>query len=182
MAIKQLDYNKGEELNIRSYPRLQSAEILEKINETIERTDMLIVKCGKSFWDVTKAPEIFEQADEFNPESLTGIEKKEMQKSNAPAPAYEDNYTLEDDPMNLLFHRTEEEPEYVRKTYYLTPTQVEWLRLLCFHRHEEVSEMVRQIFDCALPILSEAYGDLGAQAANNVSQNPPKTKKRKRRS
>lgn len=181
MAIKQLPFEKGEEFGIRQKGhRLPSDEVMENMKWNLEN-DTLIVKCGKSFWDVSAYPEIYEAGDEFRVEDLTSIDRKQMEKAAPPKPAFEESAKNEPslNPMAYLFHKTEpEEPEQepvalVRKTYYLEPKHVEALTILCHDSRVELSAMVREIFDRGLPSIGieMGYDDIYAVAEANLSKN-----------
>lgn len=184
MAIRKLEFTKGEELNIRSFTRIENKMIFENLNGLMENKEQLIVKCGKSFWDVTGSAEIFEQAEEFNPGELTGIEQKEMQQTAAPAHAYSEKPEKAADPMSMLYQKTEEEeeePEYVvRKTYYMSELVVEIIEVYRYAYGTEVSETVRElILDGAAPeILEEAKKRVAERHAKFPKKNKRIKKKR----
>lgn len=178
MAIKQLPFEKGEELGVRHKGnRLIESEIMENLKNNLVREDLLIIKCGKSFWDVTAYPEIFNEGDEFRVEDLTETDKKQLGQVKAPEPAYKAPETT-DNPMAMLFHRTDtedgeqEKEEYLRKTYYLRPKDVEALTILCHWTRVEVSAMVREVFERGLKSIADEieYGDLYAEAEENLSK------------
>ena len=112
MAIKQLPYEAGEELGIRQKGnRIPENEILENLEHILQSEDFHIVKCGKSFWDVTAYPEIFEKGEEFSAESLTATDLKQMEKPKVPAQAFKAPAPEEINPMSILFHKTDEVEE-----------------------------------------------------------------------
>ena len=188
MAIRQLPFEKGEEFEIRGKAnRVPSDEVLEHLKEHLEDEKTLIVKCGKSFWDVSAFPEIFEAGDEFREEGLTSIDLKQMEKKEPPKPAFVDNILQEPtNPLTALYHRTdeeevEEEPQqWDRKTYYLYPRDVEALRILCHETNTEVSAMVREIFARGIPSIAEEIGhdDIYAEADHNLAKNGTTAKKK----
>ena len=185
MAIKQLPFEVGEELGIRQKGnRLPESEILENLKNNLERQDVLIVKCGKSFWDVTAYPEIFEEGEEFTVENLTATDLKQMEKPKMPTPAFK-SPVQEKNPMSILFHKTEQEEEeegqemLVRKTYYLRLTDIEALTILCHETRVEVSAMVREIFERGINSIADEleYGDVYAQAKENIANGVGSKKK-----
>lgn len=183
MAIKQLPFEQGEELLVRQKGnRLIESEIMENLKYNLERDDVLILKCGKSFWDVTAYPEIFEAGDEFRVEDLTETDKKQMGQVAKPEPVYKAPYTS-DNPMSMLFHRTDTEDEgkekYLRKTYYLRPKDVEALTILCHYTRVEVSAMVRETFERGLQSIANeiGYEDLYAEAEENLYRGVVRKKK-----
>lgn len=178
MAIKQLPFEKGEELLIRQKGnRLIESEVMENLKNNLVREDMLIIKCGKSFWDVTGYPEIFDEGDEFRVEDLTSTDRKQLETPKAPEPAFKGNQ-VSDNPMSALFHRTdveekESEPEKLeRKTYYLRSRDVEALMLLHTFTRVEISALVREVFERGLKSIAEEieYGDVYAEADRNISK------------
>lgn len=177
MAIKQLPFEKGEELLIRQKGnRLIESEIMENLKHNLIREDLLILKCGKSFWDVTAYPEIFDEGDEFRVEDLTDTDKKQLGKVEAPEPAFKTTTPVEN-PMSMLFHRTDmennkkEKDSLLRKTYYLRPKDVEALTILCHYTRVEVSAMVREIFERGLTSIADevGYGNLYGEAEENLA-------------
>ena len=180
MAIRQLPFDKGEEFEIRNKAnRVPNDEIGENLKQYLEDEKRLFVKCGKSFWDVSAWPEIYEAGDEFRVEDLTSIDKKQMEKQTPPKPAFVDNILQEPaSPLSALYHRTDDgetegEPvQYDRKTYYLYPRQVEALRILCHETNMEVSAMVREIFERGIPSIAEEIGhdDIFAEADANLAK------------
>lgn len=162
MAIRQLPFEKGEEFGIRNkaakFSQKETADMLENIKNYLERKDILIVKSGRSYYDVTAYPEIFEEGDEFRVEDLTAIDRKQMSAPEPPKPAFEEPLVVEEkvNPLAELYHRTDEEetvdPQELlkaldRKTYYLHKVQIEELAVLCHEMRVETSAMVREIFD-----------------------------------
>lgn len=189
MAIRQLPFEKGEEFEIRSKAnRVPSDEVLEHIKEHLADEKTLIVKCGKSFWDVSAWPEIYEAGDEFRVEGLTSIDRKQMGRPEPPKPAFVENILQDpaDNPLTALYHRTdedeaEEEPEVLeRKTYYLRAKDVEALTILCHETRTEVSAMVREIFVRGIASISEdiGYGDIYAEAEANLAKHGSTGKKK----
>lgn len=187
MAIRKMEFTKGDELNIRSFPRIENKYITENLEDLRKNETALIVKCGKSFWDVSEKPEIFEQAEEFDPEELTGIEKKEMQQAAASplAHAYEDRKESEqedNDPMSMLYQKTEEEEvqiEYLsRKTFYANPVILAIIDTYCFRNRTDVSEAIRELILRGTPedIVEEAQ----KRAAEYLKTAPKKTRKKNR--
>lgn len=187
MAIKQLSYEAGEELGVRQKGnRIPENEILDNLDHILQSEDFHIVKCGKSFWDVTAHPEIFEKGEEFSVESLTATDLKQMEKPKVPTPAFkspvQDTNT---NPMSILFHKTEEEEEeeeqekLERKTYYLRPKDIEALTILCHETRVEVSAMVREIFERGINSIAAEmeYGDVYAQAEENLANGVGSKKK-----
>lgn len=185
MAIKQLPYEIGEELGIRQKGnRIPENEILENLEHNLQSEESLIVKCGKSFWDVTFHPEIFEKGEEFTPENLTATDLKQMEKPKIPTPAFKAP-EQEVNPMSILFHKTEdageeeEQERLERKTYYLRPKDIEALTILCHETRVEVSAMVREIFERGINSIAEEfeYGDVYAQAEENIAKGVGSKKK-----
>lgn len=177
MAIKQLPFEKGENFGIRQKGhRIPSEAVMENIKDNLVN-DTLIVKCGKSFWDVSAYPEIFASGDEFRVEDLTSIDRKQMNKPEPPKPAFVEALVGDSkkNPMSMLFHKTDvQEPEpvqYVRKTHYFEPRQIEALTLLCHKTRLEVSAMMRAITDAGIEVLAEklGYGDILAEADENLA-------------
>ena len=187
MAIRQLPYETGEELGIRQKGnRLPENEILENLEHNLQSEDSLIVKCGKSFWDVTFHPEIFEKGEEFIVESLTATDLKQMKKPKAPTPAFKAPAQEEVNPMSILFHKTDEEEDdeeeteiLERKTYYLRPKDIEALTILCHETRVEVSAMVREIFERGINSIAAEmeYGDVYAKAEENLAKGVGSKKK-----
>lgn len=185
MAIKQLPYEAGEELGIRQKGnRIPENEILENLEHILQSEDFHIVKCGKSFWDVTAHPEIFEKGEEFSAESLTATDLKQMEKPKVPAQVFK-SPVQETSPMSILFHKTEEDEEeeeteiLERKTYYLRLKDIEALTILCHTTRVEVSAMVREIFERGINSIAEEmnYGDVYAQAEENLANGVGSKKK-----
>lgn len=188
MAIRKLLFEEGEKFELRSKTtRVPNDEILENMQQYLQDEGRLIVKCGKSFWDVSAYPEIYEAGEEFHEEDLTSIDKKQMEKKEAPKPAFVENLINQpaDNPLAALYHKTEEEeepePEVLdRKTYYLRQKDVEALRILCYETNTEVSAMVREIFARGIPDIAAeiGYGDVYAEAEANLAKyNSTKKKK-----
>lgn len=186
MAIKQLPYEAGEELGIRQKGnRIPENEILDNLEHILQSEDFHIVKCGKSFWDVTAHPEIFEKGEEFSVESLTATDLKQMQTPRVPAQAFKTPAQEEINPMSILFHKTDEEEEQEeqekleRKTYYLRPKDIEALTILCHETRVEVSAMVREIFERGINSIAAEmeYGDVYAQAEENLANGVGSKKK-----
>lgn len=189
MAIRQLLFDKGEEFDITNKAtRIPSDKVLENMKNFLEDENTLIVKCGKSFWDVTAAPEIYEAGSEFRVEDLTSIDMKQMGKQTPPKPAFVENILQDpaDNPLSALYHRTdeeepEEEPEELeRKTYYLRPKDIEALTILCHETRTEVSAMVREIFVRGIASIAEdiGYGDIYAEAEANLAKHGSTGKKK----
>ncbi|MBQ8248158.1 MAG: hypothetical protein IJZ42_13600 [Lachnospiraceae bacterium] len=184
MAIRKMEFVKGDELNIRSFPRIENKVIYENLDKLMEDETQLIVKSGKSYWDVTQNPEIFKQAEEFNPNELTGIEKKEMQQATAPVHAYSEQPEAPIDPMSMLYQKTEEEeeePEYVvRKTYYMSELAVEVIDAYRYVNKTEISEAVRELIINGAPpeILEKAKKNLEMHQASRKKSITKKKKKR----
>lgn len=186
MAIKQLPFEVGEELGVRQKGnRFPENEILDNLKKNLERDDVLIVKCGKSFWDVTAYPEIFDAGEEFTVESLTATDLKQMEKPKVPTPAFK-SPVQDPNPMSILFHKTdeveeeeEEQERLVRKTYYLRPKDIEALTILCHETRVEVSAMVREIFERGINSIADEfeYGDIYAQAEENLANGVGSKKK-----
>ena len=188
MAIRQLPFDKGEEFELRSKAtRVPNDEIGENLKKYLEDEQRLIVKCGKSFWDVSSWPEIYEAGDEFRVEDLTSIDRKQMEKQDPPKPAFVENLLQEPrNPLAELYHRTdeeevEEEPETLeRKTYYLRPKDIEALTILCHETRTEVSAMVREIFERGISSIAEDIGHEGiyAEAEANLAKHGSTGKKK----
>lgn len=178
MAIRKLNWEIGDSMGIREKAEKLSDElVLKYLEETMEHEEQLVLKCGKSFWDVTNAPELFEAGDEFDPSSLTEIDKKQLSEGPAPKQAFQNEQSsIKEDPMSLLFRKTEKDEEnekedYLRKTYYLRPKDVEALTILCHFTRVEVSAMVREVFERGLKSIANEieYGDIYAEAEENLS-------------
>lgn len=178
MAIKQLPFEKGEKFGIRQKGhRIPSEEVMENIKHNLEN-ETLIVKCGKSFWDVTAYPEIFEEGDEFRVEDLTSIDRKQMERPEPPKPAFEGTGATgsKSNPMSMLFHKTEtstpEPVTLVRKTHYFEPKQVEAVRILCHLENMEVSAMMREIVVRGVNSIAKEFGhgDVFAEAEANLAK------------
>lgn len=184
MGIRQLTFEKGEELNIRECMKLPKNTSIETLQEYANKADAMIVKSGKSYFDVAARPEIYEAAEEFDLSSLTPIDQREMRRTEI-TPAFDES--VENDPMAMLYQNTsqpeeEEYEEYERKTYYLRPNQIEALRLICFKQVKDVSEAVRDLLDAAIAAKGEEFGvDFLAEADKNLLAMPRKPKKRKKR-
>lgn len=179
MAIRKLVWEKGVALGIREKAEKVDDElVLKYLKDNLENPEQLILKCGRSFWDVTHSPELFEEGEEFTPDDLTAIDYKQLKSVEPPAPAFkEEQAPASEDRMNLLFQKTEKEEEeeeetLVRKTYYLRTKDVEALTILCHETRLEVSAMVREVFWRGLTSIANEieYGDVYAEAENNLSQ------------
>lgn len=179
MAIRKLTYDKGDALGIHEKgEKLDAALVLKYLDDNLQNEEQLIVKCGKSFWDVTNAPEIFEAGEEFTPEDLTAIDEKQYGKTDAAKPAFAKTPEEEkEDRLNLLFQKTDKEPEetpekWVRKTYYLREKDVEALSIMCHVNSIEVSAMVREVFERGLTSIADEieYGDVYAEAEENIAK------------
>lgn len=189
MAIRQLPFDKGQDFDITNKAaRIRSDEVLANMENYLKDEKTLVVKCGKSFWDVTAVPEIYEAGEEFQVDNLTDIDRKQMGKQEPPKPAFVDTI-LQDpkaNPLTALYHKTDEEeveeepPQLDRKTYYLYPRDVEALRILCHETHTEVSAMVREIFARGIPSIAEEIGkeDIYAEAEANLAKNGTTAKKK----
>lgn len=188
MAIRQLPFELGDELGIRQKgTRVPDDEILENLEHNLQSEESLIVKCGKSFWDVTFHPEIFDKGEEFTAENLTATDLKQMEKGKTPTPAFKS--TAQDEvpnPMSILFHKTEEvegeeeeQERFERKTYYLRLADIEALTILCHETRVEVSAMVREIFERGIKSIADEmkYGDVYAQAKENIANGVGSKKK-----
>ena len=189
MAIRQLPFEKGEEFEIRNKAsRVPNDEVGENMKALLQDEQRLIVKCGKSFWDVSAWPDIFEAGDEFRVEDLTSIDRKQMEKKDPPKPAFVENILQEssNNPLSALYHRTdeedvEEEPEKLeRKTYFLRAKDVEALTLICHETRTEISAMVREIFERGIASIAEdiGYGDVYAEAEANLAKHGSTGKKK----
>ena len=183
MAIRKMEFAKGEELNIRSFSRMETKLVFENINKLSADPQQLIVKCGKSYWDVTVSPEIFAQAEEFDPGELTEIEKREMKQTAPHVHAY-DGQNNASDPMSMLYQKTEEEeePEYVtRKTFYLTDVVLEVIEAYRYANKMEVSETVRELILRGAPeeILAEAEKNAAVARSTRASQKTTRKKKKR---
>lgn len=178
MAIKKLSYDKGEELEIRTKgTRIAPNEILDNMKQYLVRPDILIVHCGKSYYDVTNHPEIYKEGSDFRPESLTSIDIKQMEKPVAPRPAYQQGAAAEN-PLTMLYHKTDaedtkvEKEKLVRVSYYLRPTDVEALSIISYLSHVRLSAMVREIFERGIASIAEEknFGDIYAAAEANLAE------------
>lgn len=189
MAIRKMEFTQGEELNIRSCPRIETKYILENIDDLLKQEGTLIVKCGKSFWDVTNNRDIYNQAEEFDPQELTGIEKKEMQlAATSPLAHAYDGKDPAQDPMSMLYQKTEddteiEEEHVTRKTFYATDLVLSVIDTYRFRNGTEVSEAIRELILRGTPedIMDEAKKVLEARAKNGQRIAGMKAKKRKNR-
>lgn len=180
MAIRKLSWEIGDSMGIRERgEKLADDLVLKYLDDVAAHEEQLVVKCGKSFWDVTNAPEIFERGEEFDPNSVTEIDRAQMGAPTQPKPAFQTAQpAVADDPMKLLFQKTEpnetdDKPEKLeRKTYFLRPTQIEALAILCHNERVEVSVMVREIFDRGMASIAEqlGYDDLFAEAESNIAR------------
>jgi hypothetical protein len=47
--------------------------------------------------------------------------------------------------------KAKEEEELIRQTYFLTPTQIEAIRILAFERNKKKNELVRELLDESIP-------------------------------
>lgn len=183
MSIRQMSFDEGESLKIRECLKLPPNTSIEELKKHAENQEILIVKSGKSYFNVTAKPEIYDQAKEFDISSLTGIDKRDMQQTDA-TPAFPEKQDI--DPMSMLYQNTsqtdeEEYEEYERKTYYLRLEQIEVLKILCFKENKDVSELVRELFDIAIEKKSEEHDyDFQAEAAQRLLTTPRKKKKRKK--
>lgn len=181
MAIKKLSFERGEELDIRTKgKRLDPADVLENMKQYLERQDALIVRCGKSFYDVTDYPEVFEEGEEFREDEMTSIDVKQMQRPAAPRPAYQDPAKEQkaQNPLADLYHRTDK-PEntevaekLVRKTYYLRPVDAEVLTILCHETRVEISAMAREALARGMRSIAEEIGfeDIYAEAEQSLAK------------
>lgn len=180
-----MSFEEGQAVNIRECPKLPTKDTtIEELKKFAQDENFLIVKSGKSYFDVTKRPEIFEQAhDDFDIDLLTKIDQRELRQAEI-MPAF--NEPIDNDPMSLLFQNTSEEEEvyeeYDRKTYYLRLDQVETIRQLCFKEHADVSEMIRELLDMAIAQKSEQHGyDYRAESERNLLTKPRKPKRKNRK-
>lgn len=180
MAIRTLKYEIGDEMGIQAKAeKLDSALVIKYLDDNMAQDEQLILKCGRSFWDVTKVPEFFyhEASEEFNPDELTSIDKRQLSETPAPKQAFQaEPVQPKEDPMSLLFRKTEndqktEKAELLRKTYYLRPKDVEALTILCHFTRVEVSAMVREVFERGLTSIANEieYGDLYGEAEENLA-------------
>lgn len=178
MAIRKLTWGRGSELGIREIAEMLDGElVLKYLDENLKNPEQLILKCGKSFYDVTNCPKLFDEGEEFDPSELTSIDKKQLNERPAPVPAFQDEpEPAKDDRMNLLFQKTEEEEEaepekLERKTYYLRPKDIEALTILCYETRVEVSAMVREIFEIGIKAIADEIGcdDIYARAQANLA-------------
>lgn len=189
MSIRQMSFEEGQALNIQECPRLApkdtTFEELENLSNDQER---LIVKSGKSYYDVTKKPEIFEQAhDDFSLNSLTKMDQRDLRRSEI-TPAFDEPTQVDADPMSLLFQNTtpQEEAEIEeleRKTYYLRLDQIETLRTLCYKENSDVSRIVRELLDIGIAQKSELHNfDFKTDSEQKILAQPrrPRRKNRKR--
>lgn len=186
MSIRQMSYEEGQALNIRECPKLQPKDtIVDELKKLSEDPNIKIVKSGKSYFDVTSKPEIFDAAhDDFKLEELTKIDQRDLRQTNV-TPAFAEEPT-DADPMSLLFKNTSQEDdegeELERKTYYLRADQIEALRIISFKEHKDVSEAVRDFFDIAIATKSEQHGtNFRTEAEQNLLLNPRKSRKNKKR-
>ena len=188
MSIRQMLFEEGQELNIRECPKLQPRDTtVEALQKLMDDETVKIVKSGKSYYDVSSKPEIFDAArDDFSLESLTKVDQRDLRHSEM-KPAFQDENTSNPDPMAALFQKTEsdeEEPaeEYERKTYYLRLDQIEALKALRFKEDRDVSAIVRELFDIAIAQKSLEHNfDFRADAEQRLLANPRKPKKRSKK-
>lgn len=178
MAIKKMTWEKGQALGIREKgEKLPDDLVLKYLDENMQNPEQLILKCGKSFWDVTNAPMLFDEGEDFDPSELTSIDKKQLSEKATAVPAFQDEPdNTEADRMNLLFRRTEdEEPEEAdtleRKTYYFRSKDIEALTILCHETRVEMSAMAREIFERGIKSIADefGYGDVYARAEANIA-------------
>lgn len=56
----------------------------------------------------------------------------------------------------------DDKPAFTRKTYYLTPEIVEAIRILGYKNRQDISELVRELLEIAIPeeIMKEAIDNL----------------------
>lgn len=189
MSIRQMSFEEGQALNIQECPRLAPKDTtFEELEKLANDNIFLIVKSGKSYYDVTKKPEIFEQAhDDFNLGSLTKMDQRDLRRTEL-APAFDEPIQPDTDPMALLFKNTtpqDEEgvDELERKTYYLRLDQIETLRTICFKEDKDVSQVVRELLDIGITQKSELHGfDFKTDSEQKILTKPrkPKRKNRKR--
>ena len=181
MAIKKLTFTRGEELGIRTKgKRLDPADVLENMKQYLEQTDKLIIRCGKSFYDITDHPEIFEEGEEFREEEMTSIDKKQMQRPAEAKPAYQDDTAEKkaENPLADLYHRTDEpenkkaEETLIRRTYIFRPTDIEAVRLLNHELGGEISALVREALARGLNSIAEEIGsgDIYARAEQSLAK------------
>lgn len=187
MSIRQMSFEEGQALNIRECQRIPSKNTtIDELKDYAVREDMLVVKSGTSYFDVTAKPEIFEAAHEFDIDSLTNMDRRDLKQTEL-EPAFSSENNADADPMAALFRNTsqdeeEEYEEYERKTYYLRSVQVEALRLLCFHEHKDVSEMVRELLDTAITEYGKRhFEDIYAEAEKNLQNKPKKIRRKKKK-
>lgn len=186
MSIRELSFDEGQSLNIRECPKLPPNQTtLNALKDYETRKDILIVKSGRSYHDVTSKPDIFNQARPFDLGSLTAIEQKELQQKEV-TPAFSEDKDA--DPMAVLFKNTaqeedeEEYEEYERKTYYLRLDHIESLRRLGFVEQRDVSDLVRELLDIGIASKSVEHNtDFRKEAEEHVLTQPRKPKKRKKK-
>lgn len=174
MSIRQMSFEEGQELNIRECPKLQPKNTtIEELKKLSEDETIKIVKSGKSYFDVTARPEIFNAAhDDFKLDELTKIEQRDLRQTDV-TPAFAEE-KVDVDPMALLFQNTsrpEKEPAepMKRATYYLRQDQLEALRLIRFKEVKDVSYVVRELLDIAIAEKSREHGtDFKEEAEQNL--------------
>ena len=189
MSIRQMSFEEGQALNIQECPRLAPKDTtFEELENLVNDEKIFIVKSGKSYYDVTKRPEIFEQArDDFKLNSLTKMEQRDLRRTEM-TPAFDEQAQADVDPMAMLFKNTtpqEEEDieELERKTYYLRLDQIETLRTIVYKEHSDVSRVVRELLDIGIAQKSELHGfDFKTDSEQKILAQPrkPKRKNRKR--
>lgn len=184
MSIRQMTFEEGQALNIRTCPKLPPKNTTaEELKKLMADESVKIVKSGKSYFDVATRPEIFEQArDDFKLEELTKIDQRDLRQADV-TPAFAE--TDDTDPMAALFKNTSQEEEeqveeYERKTYYLRLDQIVSLEHLCLLEGKDISEMIRELIDIGITDKSTARGvDFRAEAERILLEQPRKPKKRR---
>lgn len=179
-----MSFEEGQALNIRACPKLPPKNTtIEELKKLAADENIKIVKSGKSYFDVTTKPEIFEQAhDDFKLDELTKIDQRDLRQSEI-TPAFTESEDA--DPMAALFKNTSQEEEeqieeYERKTYYLRPDQIVSLDHLRLLEGKDVSEMIRELIDIGIAEKSTARGvDFRAEAEKILLEQPRRPKKRR---
>ena len=190
MAIRSLIWEKGLELGIREKAeKLDDELVLKYLEENMQNPEQLILKCGRSYWDVTNCSELFDAGEEFTPEALTKIDYKQLTAVEPPTPVFkeepEESKNTDEERMNLLFQKTEEdeneEEEFVRKTYYIRTKDAEALTILHHMTRVAVSALAREAFERGLTSIANEIGcdDLYERAEENLKKTKGFTGKKK---
>ena len=188
MAIRQLTYEEGEDYGIRQKGRrLPNDDVIENINLFLDN-DALIVKCGRSFWDVSSYPEVFLAGDVYYADGAfsSNICQDVVREPIAQGSEVLNDGEHVDEPLpaqvpftDFIVSKGVNDSLFVRGTYYLKKEQIEAMRILSYGENVQISALAREIFDRGLMSIAEefSYPNLFEDAKANLKRGENRKKR-----